>query len=175
MYELNNQEERSYESVTLTTSATDLLVSSSLTFWARSDVTGSFARFQFGEDASSEQTYDITINSANTWELKKWDLSSIDSGDRDTVTKFAFKFNADTNGAIFYFDNIAINATSNTPSLDFPSNAAINQSILPVLKTTAIDVDSDDLHYKIELCTDINMTVDCQTFDQTSSQIGWSD
>jgi len=66
------------------------------------------------------------------------------------------------------------NSVPATPSLDLPSNAATNQSLTPVLKTTASDADSDYLRYKIQLCTDAGMSVACQTFDQTSSQTGWS-
>lgn len=62
----------------------------------------------------------------------------------------------------------------NTPSLDLPANGATAVSTTPILKTTATDQDSDDLQYKIELCTDLAMTTNCQTFDQSSSQTGWS-
>lgn len=67
-----------------------------------------------------------------------------------------------------------MNKVSNTPSLDSPSNGATGQSLTPALKTTATDDNSDYLRYKIELCTDQAMTQNCQTFDQTSSQTGWS-
>lgn len=66
------------------------------------------------------------------------------------------------------------NSAPNTPSLDTPSNAAVDQSLTPALKTTTTDTNSNNLQYKIMLCTTSEMTVGCQTFDQTSSQTGWS-
>ena len=61
-----------------------------------------------------------------------------------------------------------------TPTLDLPANSATNQSVATVLKTTDTDANSDYLRYKINICTDSGMTLNCQTFDQTSSQTGWS-
>jgi len=66
------------------------------------------------------------------------------------------------------------NQAPNTPSLDSPDNNANGIGLTPDLKTTATDDDTDDLQYKIELCTNEAMTENCQTFDQTSSQTGWS-
>jgi hypothetical protein len=62
----------------------------------------------------------------------------------------------------------------NTPTLDEPTDTATNQILLTALKTTATDNNADYLRYKIELCTDVAMSQDCQTFDQTVSQTGWS-
>ena len=64
----------------------------------------------------------------------------------------------------------------NTPSLDLPANGATSQSVTPVLKTTATDPESNYLRYKIQICTDSAMTLNCQTFTEPSgaSQPGWS-
>lgn len=62
----------------------------------------------------------------------------------------------------------------NAPTLDSPANAALYQSITPVLKTTTSDVEGNDVKYKIELCSDSACNTVIQTFDQTSSQTGWS-
>lgn len=68
-----------------------------------------------------------------------------------------------------------INATPSTPSLDSPpADGATGISLTPSLKTTGSDTESDYLRYKIELCTDALMTTSCQTFNQVSSQTGWS-
>ena len=66
------------------------------------------------------------------------------------------------------------NSAPATPTLDVPTDTATNQVLLPALKTTATDAQSDYLRYKIELCTNLAMTQNCQTFDQTASQTGWS-
>jgi hypothetical protein len=67
-----------------------------------------------------------------------------------------------------------MNIKPNTPSLDTPTDTATNQNATATLKTTAIDTNSDYLRYKIELCTNVGMSAGCQTFDQTSSQTGWT-
>ena len=66
------------------------------------------------------------------------------------------------------------NVAPNTPTLDWPSDTAINQSVTPILKTTATDDDGDYIRYKIELCENVGMSTNCQTYDQTASQTGWS-
>ncbi|MBI2356475.1 hypothetical protein HYV12_00235 [Candidatus Dojkabacteria bacterium] len=67
-----------------------------------------------------------------------------------------------------------LNMAPNIPTLDSPSNLSTGQVFTPQLKTTAIDSDLDYVRYKIELCQNPHMTIGCQTFDQTSSQTGWS-
>lgn len=94
------------DTITRTTAATDLSTEAFITYWVRSSVAGTYATFGFGESAATEQTQTITINQANTWEQKTWDISGIASGSRNAVTKFAFTFTANTSGASFYFDDI---------------------------------------------------------------------
>ena len=67
-----------------------------------------------------------------------------------------------------------VNVAPSTPSLDSPADVATGVSTTPTLQTTTTDVDSDYLRYKIELCENLAMTTNCQTFDQTASQTGWS-
>jgi hypothetical protein len=161
------------DTVTLTKSPTDLSDTPSINFWVRSDTTGSFARMQFGESDSSEQTHNFTIDAANTWEQKLWDISGITGTDRDAVTKFAFEITAEAGGAILYFDYLT-GGPPNTPSLDTPTDTATNQSLTPIMKTTATDDGENYLRYKIQVCENVGMTTNCNTHDQTSSQTGWS-
>lgn len=162
------------DTVTLTSSPIDLSSFTSILYWVRSSVAGSFARLQFGESASTEQTNAFTVNTPDTWEQKTWDISGITGTARDAVTKLALQFTSDTSGAALYLDNILTNTLPSTPSLDLPSDTATNQLLSTVLKTTTTDTDSDYLRYKIQLCTDVGMSANCQTFDQTSSQVGWT-
>lgn len=68
-----------------------------------------------------------------------------------------------------------VSTVPNTPTLDLPADGATNQSLTPVLKTTTTDPSGTDyLRYKIQICTDLAMTLNCVTRDQTSSQTGWS-
>ena len=62
----------------------------------------------------------------------------------------------------------------NTPTLDSPANNAVQILNSPVFKTTASDPNSDYVRYKIQIATDIGITQNVQTFDETSSQTGWS-
>lgn len=102
--------------ITRTTGASNLSSEINLIFWVRSSVAGSFVRFQFGESASTEQTYAFTIAQANIWEQIVWDISAISGASRDAVTKFAFQFTGNTSGALFYFDDIQTN-TIGAPTL----------------------------------------------------------
>lgn len=90
------------------------------------------------------------------WRIKFWDDDDVEGA-----------WSTGTN-------TFSLNGTPNTPSLDSPLDGAIDQIQNPSLKTTATDPDSDFLRYKIELCEVSGMSTNCQTFDQTSSQTGWS-
>lgn len=70
--------------------------------------------------------------------------------------------------------SFTMNAAQSAPTLDAPANGATNRILTVSLKTTGTDTNGDYLRYKIELCTNSGMTANCQTFDQTSSQTGWS-
>lgn len=80
-----------------------------------------------------------------------------------------------TNSRLYY--KVAFTGPGNkTPSLDsvvlgFGANAA---KIRPIFTVVTTDSQNDYLQYKIKLCTDAGMTANCQTFDQTASQTGWS-
>lgn len=62
----------------------------------------------------------------------------------------------------------------NYTSMDSPSNGNQSVPLRPPLKMTAVDPDSNYLRYKVQMCSDFAMTQSCQTFDQTSSQVGWT-
>lgn len=116
--------------ITRTVSATDLSAATSLTYWVRSSVAGSFATFGFGESAATEQTNAITISQANTWEQKTWDISGIAAASRNAVTKFAFTFTGDTSGASFYFDDIQSVISSTWTSSDATSTVVSAESTI---------------------------------------------
>ncbi|WKZ25554.1 MAG: fibronectin type III domain-containing protein [bacterium] len=162
------------DTVTLTKTATDLSGYNAIIFWVRSNIAGSFARFQFGESASNEQSFDFTINNVDTWEQKVWNISGINASSRDEVTKIALQLTENTNGATVYFDYILTNILPGVGSLDLPLDSAVDQSYLPVFKFTSIDPDGDDLRYRIQVCSNLSMTTGCQIFDQSDSMVGWS-
>lgn len=100
-------------------------------------------------------------------------LSSIS---KTTYPELYIKANFTYSGGapILYDWTVTTNDPPNTPTLDSPASGSKQVTILPTLKTTTTDPESDYLHYKIQLCTNEAMTENCQTFDQTSSQTGWS-
>lgn len=100
----------------------NLVNSPVLRFWIRSNLSGQNLRLQFGESTNSEQTYDITVNSANTWEQKTWNISSISNSNKDAVTKFAFLVTNANKNQTFYFDDIS------TVDLSMASNCLISES-----------------------------------------------
>ncbi len=98
----------------------------------------------------------LTAGTTYYWRIKFWDDDDVEGA-----------WSSGTN-------TFSINKAPNTPSLDSPLDDSIDQSLSLSLKTTGTDDDSDYLRYKIELCEDLAMSSNCQTFDQTASQTGWS-
>jgi len=71
--------------------------------------------------------------------------------------------------------NYTSNSAPNTPSLDIPTDGSTVYDLTPIFRTTATDPNSNFMQYKIVLCTTSMMTTGCQTFDQSTSQTGWSE
>ena len=69
-----------------------------ISFWVNSEVTGSALRFQMGEAAATEQTFDFTVSAANTWEEKQWDISAISAASRNAILYMQFKYLTGTAG-----------------------------------------------------------------------------
>jgi hypothetical protein len=82
-----------------------------IVFWARSSRTGTNLQLQMHDTGGTTSTYNIAISSADTWELKEWDISNIATTDRDTIDKIIIKVtNADADNT-FYFDGLYSEAT----------------------------------------------------------------
>jgi hypothetical protein len=78
---------------------------SSVKFWIKSSRTGTYLQFGLGENSWNDNTSNITINSADTWEQKTIDISGIASGDKDAIRYLGFKVtNADTDFTIKFDD-----------------------------------------------------------------------
>ena len=73
-----------------------------------------------------------------------------------------------------YTSNLSgTNSTPSYPSLVNPGSGATNVSTSPLLQLVSSDPDNDYLRYKI-LLYNSDCTTGLQTFDQTSTQVGWS-
>jgi|GEM_PF-1757711 len=144
------------DTVTLTKTATDLSNYNNLSFWIRSNLVGQTLRFQFGETDSSEQNYNITINSANIWEKKSWDISSIPIDNRNAVTLFAFKITDSSFDQTFYFDEVLAGLPPTTPtfSVDYLHDKVKTSDTTPEVRFSTTDSESDELTYQISWDTD---------------------
>ena len=87
--------------------AIDLTGYDRILLWIKSDRTGTFLQFGIGEAAYSENLFNITISSVDTWEQKTIDISGIADADKDASRYFGFKvIDADVNGFYFKYDDI---------------------------------------------------------------------
>ncbi|MHA1302203.1 MAG: hypothetical protein ACTSPI_00685 [Candidatus Heimdallarchaeaceae archaeon] len=92
----------------------DLSNYTKIRFWIKSTRTGSYLQFGVGETAWNNNTYNITINSADTWEEKEWDISGISSANKNAIRYLGFKCtNADVNFTMKYDFIRAYPVTSN--------------------------------------------------------------
>ncbi|TXH02006.1 MAG: hypothetical protein E6P95_00755 [Candidatus Moraniibacteriota bacterium] len=160
------------------------------------DLTPEFSAIHSDSDSDPAVYYEIEVNTASNfastvmWDSGQTSMSSLASGVRSTDVSYAgtaLSYNGttyywrirfwDNKGAVSSWSstqNFSTNSIPATLTLDSPADTATNQSLTPSLLTTSSDADSDYLRYKIELCENVGMTTNCQTFDQTSSQTGWS-
>ena len=160
------------------------------------DLTPEFSAVHNDPDGDAAIYYEVEVNTASDfsgtvmWDSGKQSMTSTANGARSPEISYAGT-TLSFNGAVYYWrikfwdsfdiegawsatNNFTMSAPPNVPLLDSPPNASTDVAFKPTLQTTATDNDGDYLRYKIELCTNLAMTTSCQTFDQTSSQTGWS-
>ncbi len=131
--------------------------SASQTGWS-----GQNAQTSTAYTSGTQATYIIQtpLNLSTTY---YWRSYAIDPGGKNQES--------DTQSSPFSFTT---SATPAIPILNSPTNSATNQNIKPQLKMVSTDLDNDYIRYKVEVCTDNSMTLNCNTYDQTISQSGWS-
>ena len=66
------------------------------------------------------------------------------------------------------------NITPPAPSISSPANLATNVALNTAVTMTTTDANSDYVQYKVQIATDPTFTQNLLTFDQSSSQTGWS-
>ena len=88
-----------------TISSTDISTYDYITAWVRSSQTGSTVKIGFGESAATEQEETVNVDTAGTWQKVYWDLSDIQSAQRDAVTKLRFT-NLIAAANTIYIDNV---------------------------------------------------------------------
>ena len=147
------------ENEAMTTSCQTFDQTSSQTGWSGQD-TQSNTAYTSGTQATYTLQSNLDFNKTYYWRSYAIDPSGTDTWSTTQATPYSF--------------TTLENQTPIIPTLDLPIDEADNQSIYLSLLTTSTDADSDYIRYKIELCENEAMTTSCQTFDQTSSQTGWS-
>ncbi len=76
-------------------------------FWIRATGTGQIISIELDDDsASTDPHHDITIERANQWQYEEWDISGIDSGDRDVISAIKFIIDNDTGSPTVYVDEL---------------------------------------------------------------------
>jgi hypothetical protein len=80
-----------------------------------------------------------------------------------------------TSGTDAYWSKISFvaNSAPATPTIYQPSSGATNVPVSPVFQVKSSDADNDYLRYKV-LIYNSDCSTGLQTFDQTSSQAGWT-
>lgn len=139
---------------------------------------GTTATIQFSQNATSWYDSAGTLNSSN----------SLSTGTNNTISLSALSWT----GANFYYKLAMTSTGANTPTLDditvnyslnnipsaptvsSPTNGQTGLALLPVVQLSTTDAESDYLRYKIQMATDTGFTANLQTFDETTSQTGWS-
>ena len=130
-----------YAEATPTGSPVDISSYDYITLWIRASQTGNVLRFGFGEAAATEQTEDITIDIADTWQKIYWDLSDITGTDRDAITKLRIT-NLTTASNTFYIDNVRAEVLmenlEGTQITSAPNNYFQYRAILTTTNTLAL-------------------------------------
>ncbi len=97
-----------------------------VSFWVYGSRDNSRFRLGMGEAVATEQTEDIIIDSANTWQKVYWDISDISASGKDSLRYFRITYLDDTTESVdFYLDNIEGSQFLSEPtSSDITSSAA---------------------------------------------------
>ncbi|MGD9276377.1 MAG: phage tail spike protein [Candidatus Pacearchaeota archaeon] len=74
----------------------DLTDHTKLKYWIKSSRTGTNLKFGMGESAWDDNTYNVTIDTANEWQEEEWDISGIANANKNAIRYIGLKIaNAD--------------------------------------------------------------------------------
>jgi hypothetical protein len=78
-----------------------------LGFWIQATQTGQRISLELDDSSAAIDPHlDITINTANIWEYKEWNIGGIAAGDRNDVNNVKFIIDNDASSPIFYLDHL---------------------------------------------------------------------
>lgn len=159
------------------------------------DLTPEFSAIHNDSDGDPAVYYEIEVNTASDftgtvmWDSGSTAMASLADGVRSSDVSYAgsalswgttyywrIRFTDDLGavGAWSATQNFTTNSSATPPTITSPLDGAIKVGLTPTITLSSTDPDSDYLRYRIQICEDFAMTVNCQTFDQTVSQTGWS-
>jgi hypothetical protein len=90
-------------------STKDLSGYNSVSFWVKSTRAGSYMQFGIGESTWNNNTTNFTVNSADNWEQKTFDISGIVNANKDAIRYLGFKVTNNDSNFTFKFDDINAN------------------------------------------------------------------
>lgn len=159
------------------------------------DLTPEFSAIHNDSDGDPAVYYEIEVNTASDftgtvmWDSGSTAMASLADGVRSSDVSYAgsalswgttyywrIRFTDDLGavGAWSATQNFTTNSSATPTTITSPLDGAIKVGLTPTITLSSTDSDSDYLRYRIQICEDFAMTVNCQTFDQTVSQTGWS-
>jgi len=160
------------------------------------DTTPEFSAIHNDPDADAANKYEIEVNTSNNFTgVVMWDsgavgMSNLTSGTRSTDVSYSGT-TIQLNGATYYWrirftdinglvgawsatQQFTTNTPPNVPMLVFPTADFSGTTLLPSFMTKAHDVNGDNLLFKLNICTNLGMTDNCQIIDQTQDPNGWN-
>lgn len=121
--------------IDLVAATLDLTDHDLLKFWIRASRTGTNLQFGMGETAWNDNTHNINILVADTWQEEEWDISGIANGDKDAIRYMGLKCtNADALNTIYIdyiraFDGEIYLESANLSAYTNPKESALFTTI----------------------------------------------
>jgi len=145
--------------------------SDSPTYWGRltnnDNQSGSNLSYQvYDQNQNLVSDFDLPGNSSG-FSAADINLSTMTVADYPSIY---LKANFNDPAAILYDWSVNLQFAPATPTIDSSSLAYPNLSFT----MSSTDADSDYLQYKVTICSDANLSVNCIEYDQSSSQTGWT-
>jgi len=144
-------------------------------YWINSTRTGTYLQFGLGETSWDNNTSNITINSADTWEEKTIDISGISSSNKDAIRYLGFKVtNADTDFTM-KFDDIRAYLSNSSPTAptslltEGQTNPSGIDDTTPEFSAVYNDADSGDIANKYRIQVDDDSGFGSTIWDSGSS------
>lgn len=161
---LDSNAGNTYPSITRDTNTGNLYA-----FWIRSNTT-------FCQSAASPYTAWSTCSNFSSFNTSTNTYLTSPASFSSATSSLPFIWTSGTSPYSVEFDKVTFisNAAPAAPTLSTPASGATGVSATPSFQLRTTDADNDYLRYKILLCQDAACSTVLYTWDQTSSQLGWT-